>query len=163
MAAGAAYTVVVDIAEKRLEKAGKLGATLIIKGKEENISQKIKTFTGGLGVDVYFDAAGVESTFTTGIVSLRKGGRAILVAIFGKPVTLNATDMVMREITIRGTVCYRNIFPEVIKLIDTKQMDVERLITKKIKLDDIVKDEFEALADDPSEIKILIDIDSNQL
>lgn len=161
MAAGAAYTVVVDIAEKRLEKAGKLGATLIINGKEENISQKIKTFTGELGVDVYFDAAGVESTFTTGIASLRKGGRAILVAIFGKPVTLNATDMVMCELTITETVCYRNIFPEVIKLIDTKQMDVERLITKKIKLDDIVKYEFEALADDPSEIKILIDIDSN--
>jgi len=99
--------------------------------------------------------------FTTGIASLRKGGRAVLVAIFEKPVTLNALDLVIREITIKGIAGYRHIFPDVIKLIDSKQMDVERLITRKIKLDDIVKDGFEALASDPSEIKILIDIGSN--
>jgi (R,R)-butanediol dehydrogenase/meso-butanediol dehydrogenase/diacetyl reductase len=161
MAAGAGRTIVVDIADKRLEKARELGATLIINGKEENIPQQIKTYTGGLGADVYLDAAGVQSTFTTGIASLKNGGRAVLVAIFGKPVTVNAMDLVMREITINGIVCYRHIFPEVIKLIDSKQMDVERLITRKIKLDDIVKDGFEALVSDPSEIKILIDIGSN--
>lgn len=160
-AAGAACTIVVDTAEKRLQKASELGATLVIDGKEENISQQIKSFTGGLGANVYFDAAGVQSTFTTGIASLRKGGRAILVAIFVKPLILNALDLVLREITIKGTIGYRHIFPDVIKLIDSKQMDVERIITKKIKLDDIVKDGFEALLSDPSEIKILIDIASD--
>lgn len=47
------------------------------------------------------------------------------------------------------------ICPEVIRLIDSKQIEVEQLITKKIKLDDIVKDGFEALAYNPSEIKNL--------
>ena len=84
-----------------------------------------------------------------------------MIALFGKAVTLDALDLVMREISIKGIVGYRHIFPEVIKLIDTKQMDVERIITKKIKLDDIVKDGFEVLSSDPSQIKILIDIDSN--
>jgi (R,R)-butanediol dehydrogenase/meso-butanediol dehydrogenase/diacetyl reductase len=145
MAAGAARTIVVDIAEKRLEKARELGASLVINGKEENISQQIKSYTGGLGVNVYFDAAGVQSTLTTGIACLQKGGRAILVAAFTKPVTLNALDIVLREITIKGVLGYRHLFPEVIKLIDSKQLDVERIITKKIKLDNIVKDGFEAL------------------
>ncbi|CAF4935952.1 unnamed protein product, partial [Rotaria sp. Silwood2] len=49
MVAGVAYTIVVDITERCLEKARELGATLIINGKKENISQQIKTFTGGLG------------------------------------------------------------------------------------------------------------------
>ncbi|CAF1197695.1 unnamed protein product [Adineta steineri] len=160
-AVGAARTIVVDIAEKRLEKARELGATLVINGKEENIAQKIKSYTDGLGVNVYFDAAGVQSTFTTGIASLRKGGKAVLIAVFEKPVTLNATELVFRQITIQGTLGYRHIFPEVIRLIESKQMDVERIITKKIKLDDIVKDGFEALLSNPSEIKILIDIDAN--
>jgi len=96
-----------------------------------------------------------------GIASLRKGGRAILIASFLKPLIFNAQDLVVREITIKGIICYRHIFPEVIKLIDSKQMDVERIITKKIKLDDIVKDGFEPLLSDPSEIKILIDIASD--
>ena len=161
MGAGATRTVVIDIAEKRLEKARELGATIIINSKEENIVQKIKTYTDGLDADVYLDAADVQSTFTTSIASLRKGDRAVLLAIFEKPVTLDATDIVMREIIIKGIVCYRHIFPEVIKLIVSKQMDVEWLITRKIKLDDIVKDGFEALVSDPLEIKISIDVDSN--
>ena len=160
IAAGAARIIVVDLAEKRLEKARDLGATLTINAKEKNVPQQIKNYTDGLGADVYLDAAGVQSTFTDGIASLKKGGRAVLVAIFGKPVTLNAMDLVIREITIRGNPGYRHVFPEVIKLIDSKQIDVERLITKKIKLDDIVKEGFEALISDPSQIKILIDIGS---
>ncbi len=37
-------------------------------------------------------------------------------------------------------------------------MDVEKLVTRKITLDNIVNDGFEALIKDPSEVKILIDI-----
>ena len=161
MAAGAARIVVVDIAEKRLEKARELGATLIINGNDQNIPQQIKSYTDGLGANVYFDAAGAQSTFTTGIASLRNGGTAILIAVFVKPVILNALDIVLREITIKGVIGYRHIFPEVINLIDSKQLDVERVITKKINLDDIIKEGFEALLSDPSEIKILIDIASS--
>lgn len=138
-----------------------MGATLVLNGKEENIVQKIKSYTNGLGPNVYFDAAGVQSTFTTGIASLRRGGRAILLAIFEKPLMLNAMDLVLREISIKGVVGYRHIFPEVIQLIDKKQMDVDTIITKKISLNNIVKDGFEALSHDPSEIKILVDIASN--
>ena len=159
-AAGAARVIVVDIAEKRLDKARELGASLIINGHEGNIAEKIKAYTGGIGVDVFIDAAGVQSTFTTGLASLRNGGRAILVALFAQPVSLNASDIVMRQISIKGIVCYRHIFPEVIQLIDNKQLDVERLITRKIKLENIVRDGFEALASDPAEIKILIDMSS---
>lgn len=161
MTAGAGCIIVVEVAEKRLEKARELGATLVINGKEKDIVEQIKRYTNGLGANVYFDAAGVQSTFTTGIASLRKGGQAILVALFEKPLMLNSIDLVLREITIKGIVGYRHIFPEVIQLIDSKKMDVERVITKKIKLDNIVKDGFEALSSDPSEIKILVDIASN--
>ena len=157
-AAGAIRTIVVDIAEKRLEKARQLGASLVIDGREEHIPQKIKAFTDQLGVDVYIDAAGVQSTFTTGIASLKNGGRAVLVALFGQPVTMDAVDIVLRQLSIRGSVCYRHVFPEVIQLIEHKQMDVEQLITRKIKLDRIIKDGFEALAADPAEIKILVDM-----
>lgn len=159
-AAGAAHTIVVDIAEKRLEKARELGATLIINGKDSNIPEQIKSYTGGLGADVYLDAAGVPSTFKNGIASLKKGGRAVLVAFFQEPVELDASDIVIREITIKGTPGYRHIFPEVIQLIASKELDVGRLITKKIKLDNIVKDGFEVLASDPSEIKILVNMDA---
>jgi len=67
----------------------------------------------------------------------------------------------LREITIKGIIAYRNIFPQVIALIDSGRMPVEKLVTRKISLDNIVSEGFEALVNDPTEVKILIDIQKN--
>jgi (R,R)-butanediol dehydrogenase/meso-butanediol dehydrogenase/diacetyl reductase len=64
----------------------------------------------------------------------------------------------VREITIKGTIAYRNIFPQVIDLINLGRMDVEKLVTKRITLDEIVTKGFEVLVSNPSQVKILIDI-----
>lgn len=157
IAAGASTIIVTDISEKRLEKAKSLGATHIINARENDIPNQIRQITG-LGVDIYLDAAGVQASYTTGIKSLRSGGTAVLVALFGKDVTYSAFDQVVREITIKGIIAYRNIFPQVIALINSGRMPVEKLVTSKIELDDIVDKGFEALVNSPSEVKILIDI-----
>lgn len=157
IAAGASKVVVVDVAEKRLEKASEVGATHVINGKDSGIPEKIREITNG-GADVFLDAAGVQASFDGGIASLRNGGTAVLVALFGKPVTHDAFAQVAREITIKGIIAYRNIFPQVISLIDSGRMDVEKLVTKKIKLDDVVTEGFEALVGNPEQVKILVDI-----
>lgn len=157
IAAGATTVIVTDISEKRLEKAKEIGATHAINGMDKDIPQQIRKITGH-GVDVYLDAAGVQASFTTGVTSLRNGGTAVLVALFGKEVTYSAFDQVVREITIKGIIAYRNIFPQVIALIDSGRMPVEKLVTSKIELDEIVDKGFEALVNSPSEVKILIDI-----
>ncbi len=157
IAAGASKVIVTDIAEKRLAKATEIGATHVINAMSDDIPKQIKDITG-LGVDVFLDAAGVQASYSTGIASLRNGGTAVLVALFGKPVTHNALDQVLREITIKGIIAYRNIFPQVIELIHSGRMPVEKLVTRKISLDQIVSDGFEALVNNPEEVKILIDI-----
>lgn len=157
IAAGSPNVIVVDVADKRLEKAKEVGATHIINGKSEDIPAQIKKLTNG-GADVFLDAAGVQATYDNGIKSLRNGGTAVLVALFGKPVTHDAFDQVVREITVKGIIAYRNIFPQVIQLIDSGRMPVEKLVTQKIKLDNIVADGFEALVSNPSQVKILVDI-----
>lgn len=157
IAAGATNVIVVDIAEKRLEKAKEVGATTVINGSSDGIVKQIKELTNG-GVDIFLDAAGVQASFEGGISSLKNGGTAVLVALFGKPVTLDAFDQVVREITIKGIIAYRNIFPQVIELIDSGRMDVEKLVTKRIKLDDIVTEGFELLVSNPEQVKILVEI-----
>ncbi|MHA3787154.1 2,3-butanediol dehydrogenase [Flavobacterium hauense] len=157
IAAGSPNVIVVDVADKRLEKAKEVGATNIINGKSEDIAGQVKKLTNG-GADVFLDAAGVQATYDNGIKSLKNGGTAVLVALFGKTVTHDAFDQVVREITIKGIIAYRNIFPQVINLIDSGRMPVEKLVTQKIKLDNIVTDGFEALVSNPSQVKILVDI-----
>ncbi|MFD0700937.1 2,3-butanediol dehydrogenase [Myroides pelagicus] len=158
LAAGASTVIVTDVAEKRLEKAREIGATHVFNAMEDNLPEKIKALTSGLGVNIFLDCAGVQASYNTGIASIRNGGTAVLVALFGKPVQHDALDQVLREITVKGVIAYRNIFPEVINLIDSGRMQVEKLVTKKIALNEIVEQGFEALVSNPEQVKILIEI-----
>lgn len=157
IASGASKVFVSDLSENRLKKAKEIGATHTFNAKEKDIPAKIKELTGN-GVDIFIDAAGVQASFDTGINSLRNGGTAILVALFAKPVTHDALNQTLRELTIIGTAAYRNIFPQVIALISSGRLPVEKLITSVISLDEIVEKGFEALVNDPSEVKVLVDI-----
>jgi len=145
IASGASQVFVTDVSEARLVKAKEVGPT------------KIREMTGH-GVDVYIDAAGVQASFDTGIKSLRNGGTAVLVALFSKNVSHDALDQALRELTIKGIIGYRNIFPEVIALISSGRLPVEKLVTRTISLDEIVEKGFEALVNDPSEVKVLVDM-----
>ena len=158
LATGASQIFVSDLSENRLKKAKEVGATHTFDARDKDIAQKIREITGN-GADVFIDAAGVQASFDTGINSLRNGGTAVLVALFGKAVTHDALNQTLRELTIIGTAAYRNIFPEVIALISSGRLPVEKLVTSVITLDEIVEKGFEALVNDPSEVKILVDIE----
>lgn len=157
LASGASKVFITDISEKRLEKALEIGVTKTFDARDKDIPTKIKELTGG-GVDVFIDAAGVQASYDTGIQSLRNGGTAVLVALFSKKVSHDALDQALRELTIKGIIGYRNIFPEVIALISSGRLPVEKIVTNIISLDEIVIKGFESLIKDPSEVKILVDL-----
>lgn len=157
LASGASQVFITDISEKRLEKALEIGVTQTFDARDKDIPKKIREITG-IGVDVFIDAAGVQASYDTGIKSLRNGGIAVLIALFSKSVTHDALDQALRELTIKGIIGYRNIFPEVIALINSGRLPVEKLITNVISLDEIVINGFESLIKDPSEVKILVDL-----
>lgn len=158
LAAGASKVIVTDVAQTRLDKANEIGATHVFNALDKDLHQKVKELTDNLGVNVFLDCAGVQASFDTGINLVRNGGTAVLVALFGKPVTHDALNQVLREITIKGVIAYRNNFPQTMDLISSGRMPVEKLITNKIALDNIVADGFEVLVSNPSQVKILIDI-----
>ncbi|MFA5667728.1 MAG: 2,3-butanediol dehydrogenase [Balneolaceae bacterium] len=158
LAMGASQIFVSDLSENRLKKAKEVGATHTFDARDKDVPKKIRELTGN-GVDIFIDAAGVQQSFDTGINSLRNGGMAILVALFGKEIVHDALDQALRELTIKGIIGYRNIFPEVIALISSGRLPVEKLITNVISLDEVVEKGFDALIKDPSEVKILVDLE----
>ena len=129
VATGASHIFVSDLSENRLKKAKEVGAPHTFDARDKDIPNQIKEITGQ-GVDVFIDAAGAQASFDTGINSLRNGGTAILVALFGKKVVHDALNHTLRELTIIGTAAYRNIFPQVIALISSGRLPVEKLITR---------------------------------
>ncbi|WP_239616177.1 2,3-butanediol dehydrogenase [Cohnella mopanensis] len=156
-AAGASQIFIVEVSEERRKKALELGATHAINPIDTDAAHSIKEATNG-GVDVAYDAAGVQATFVAGVGSVRPGGEFKVVSVWEKPVTFDPNMIVRSEAKISGSYAYNNLFPEVIRLLASSVIDGNAVITSMISLDDIVEKGFELLAQDRKQCKILVNM-----
>jgi (R,R)-butanediol dehydrogenase / meso-butanediol dehydrogenase / diacetyl reductase len=153
--AGVRRIAAVDVAPHKLDLAGELGATDVIDaGSGMDVAQQVRDSTGGEGADVTFEAVGSERTLRTGLNSTRKGGRVVLIGLAGT-VSIDAFALVNNEQSIIASVGYRDVYPELIRLVAEGGLDLTRIVTSIIGLDDVVSQGFEALLSGKEEIKIL--------
>lgn len=151
----ASQIIVVDVAEDRLALAKKLGATTVINPTNEDAVAKIKALTNG-GVDVAFEVAGVQPTFTSALQCLAKNGEMKIVALYEKEVSFSPMNLSVNEAKISTAWCYSEEFRPVIDIYSRNLVDLDLFITKKIHLDDLAEEGFETLLKDKSHIKILV-------
>lgn len=153
--AGATEIYVVEVSQTRAKKALELGATKVIDPNKEDVLKVIRESTNG-GVDVAFEVTGVKQVFNQAIESTIYNGQIIIISIWEKEVSFNPNIIVLKERSIKGTIAYRDVFPAVMKLMTKGFYSAEKLVTKKIELDNIVAEGFEELVKEKSHIKILV-------
>jgi (R,R)-butanediol dehydrogenase/meso-butanediol dehydrogenase/diacetyl reductase len=79
------------------------------------------------------------------------------IAIWGHPVELNPNDLVLSEVNLVGSICYNRDHPATIRLMQDGRIDTGGLITKRIKLEQIVDEGFEELVRNKDQhVKILV-------
>ena len=101
-AAGARVFTTVG-SEDKIERAKALGVDEVINHTKENIADRVKSVTGGRGVDVVIEHVG-PATWEQSQRSLAKGGRLITCgATTGATVTLDLRYLYMRQTTIMGS------------------------------------------------------------
>lgn len=141
--------------EERLNLAAQLGA-IPVNSAKVNATEVILQQSGG--IDVAYEAAGVQPTMDSAVAVIKKGGEVVVIAAIPNPLQVNFFELLVKEANLTATLAYRHISPEVISLIAEGALDVKQVITKKIKLDDIVQDGLELLMSDKSHAKILVEI-----
>ncbi|NOZ75800.1 MAG: zinc-binding dehydrogenase [FCB group bacterium] len=101
-AQGSEVLAVAGTAEK-CNRATSLDADLIINYREQSVSEEVKQFTKGRGVDVVFDHVGTAS-WKTSLSSLAKGGRLVTCgATTGSRVELDLRHLFYKQQTIMGS------------------------------------------------------------
>ena len=101
-AAGARVFTTVG-SEDKIARATALGAEAVINHAQENIAERVKTLTGGRGVDVVIEHVG-PATWEQSVRSLAKGGRLITCgATTGPTVTIDLRYLYMRQTTLMGS------------------------------------------------------------
>jgi S-(hydroxymethyl)mycothiol dehydrogenase len=79
--AGAARIIAVDVDDRKLETARKLGATHTVNSRDADAVEAVRELTGGFGADVVIDAVGLPETYRQAFYARDLAGTVVLVGV----------------------------------------------------------------------------------
>lgn len=148
---GAARIIAVDLVDAKLQLAKDFGATDVVNAKQvSDVPDAIRGLADGVGVDYAFEVIGVPDIITQAFLSVKRGGKAVVVGVpgFDQFVSLPAAAMVLEERSVLGSLygsgSMRRDMPKLIELYMRKRLKLDELISRRIKLDQ-VNDAFAAM------------------
>jgi Zn-dependent alcohol dehydrogenase len=156
---GANPIIAVDLDDEKLEFARAFGATHVINASTTDPVAAIHEMTAKSdqftifkqpvsGVDFAFDCIGIRQTMEQIVPACRSGhfgacdgGTAVLVGVPSTPVELNAIDVLVNEKhfigSIGGSCAPDRDFPRFLEWHDSGDLDLEKMITARYRLDQI--------------------------
>lgn len=139
-ARGVSEVYVVDVMDKRLEKAMELGATAVINAAKEDVAERICELTGGEGLDLAIETAGTEITTRQAIQVVKKGATIVLVG-YSKTgeMTLPMSAVLDKELTFKSVFRYRHIYPMAIEAVAAGKVNLKGIVTNEFTLDEAPK------------------------
>lgn len=158
-AEGVSKVYVVDILQKRLDKALELGATEIINSKEKNLQEEIDRLTDGKGADLVIETAGTETTTRQAIQITKKGATIVLVG-YSKTgeMTLPISLALDKELTFKTVFRYRHIYPMAIESVASGKVNLKGIVTNVFDFDDIQNAMDKSVNDKANIVKSVVKI-----
>ncbi len=101
-AMGAKGAIVADIDPAKREAATKAGALAVVDAKAPDAAKQVMAAAGG-PIWAAIDLVGAESSARLGIDSLVKGGKLVIVGLYGGAVTISTPLFPMKAMTIQGS------------------------------------------------------------
>ncbi len=128
-----ATVIAMDLDDKKLELAHRLGATYTVNSKTENVHELLQEMTGGMGPDVVVEAVGSPVTYVTAVEEVAFTGRVVCIGYAKSDVTFQTKLFVQKEMDIRGS---RNATPEdfraVVRYLGRGTCPTDELVTATI-------------------------------
>lgn len=126
---GAGRIIAVDINERRLELAGRFGATDLLRSDRDDVPAIVRELGHGRGADVVFEAVGASATVALAIASARKGGALTLIGNLAPRVEVPLQEIVLGELTLRGTTNASTEWDACLQMLSTGAVNVDALIS----------------------------------
>lgn len=127
--------VVVDVDDKRLAEAKKLGAHEVVNSSKVDPVEDIKRLTNSFGTEAVIDFVNNNRTAPISINMLRKRGKLVMVGLFGGALELSLPVIPLRGFTITGA--YTGSFNDLVELVNlAKTGKIKSVVNRTYKLDD---------------------------
>ncbi|MFP8883958.1 S-(hydroxymethyl)mycothiol dehydrogenase [Streptomyces mangrovi] len=141
--AGASRVIAVDIDDRKLATARKLGATHTVDSRENDPVEAVRELTGGFGADVVIDAVGVPETYRQAFYARDLAGTVVLV---GVPTPEMRLELPLLDVFGRGGALKSSWygdclpsrdFPMLIDLYLQGRLDLDAFVSETIALDGV--------------------------
>jgi S-(hydroxymethyl)glutathione dehydrogenase/alcohol dehydrogenase len=146
--AGAAEIVAVDTVPAKLDMAKKFGATHGVS--PDDLEGAKLEITGGEGFDYALECVGHPVTIRSTYDAVRRGGTAVVVGVgrLDQMIEFSAFELFYAEKNLKGSMYgsanVRVDFPRLLRLWKAGKLDLEGMISRRIKIDE-VNDAFRAM------------------
>ncbi|MCK9169880.1 MAG: NAD(P)-dependent alcohol dehydrogenase [Treponema sp.] len=158
-AEGITDVYVVDIMQKRLDKALELGAKGIINTQNEDINTAVMKITEGSGFDLAIECAGTEITTRQAVDIVKKGSTIVLVG-YSKSgeMTLPVSKILDKELTIKTVFRYRHLYPVAIKAVAEGKINLKGIVTNTFDFNHVQEAMDQSVQDKKDIVKSVIKI-----
>jgi D-arabinose 1-dehydrogenase-like Zn-dependent alcohol dehydrogenase len=134
-----ARVIAVDLDDRKLELAKKIGASDVINGRKTDPVKAVMDLTNG-GANVSVDALGIAATCRNAVLSLRKRGRHIQIGLTTQlekgEVALPVDQIVFKEIQFVGSLAMQSFrYPAMLNMVERGRLAPRDLITETIPLE----------------------------
>lgn len=159
-AMGLSKVYVVDVVQKRLDKALELGATGVINGREVDTVEEIQKLTGGKGADLVIETAGTEITSRQSVFISKKGATIVFVGYSATGnVNMPMGTALDKELTLKTVFRYRHIYPLAIEAVASGKINVKGIVTNILDFDDLQEALDTSVNDKANVVKTVIKMD----
>ncbi|MBN2858804.1 MAG: alcohol dehydrogenase catalytic domain-containing protein [Sphaerochaetaceae bacterium] len=133
--------IAIDMKQKRLDLAKKLGADVVINAEEVDAVSEVKRLTDGYGCDVYIHNSGHPSGVINGLQMIRKLGTFVEFSVFGAETSVDWSIIGDRkELTIKGShISGKDGYPVAISALEKGTVKVDEIVTHEFPLSEFEK------------------------
>ena len=156
LAGGCSEVIITDVVDEKLALAETLGPVHGVNTAGGSLAEAVAKRTGGWGADLIFEASGHASVFPELFTPLKPGGGVVLIGMPGGPVEYDVVAAQVKEARVEHIFRYAHVFPRVLSLMGSGQLDVKPLITDVFSFEESVKAFDFACQMPPSSVKAQI-------
>jgi L-iditol 2-dehydrogenase len=131
--AGAGHLLVIGMPAdaKRLDVAVQMGADTVLGAQSENVSEWVKGFGDGYGMDLVIDAAGVSASLKLALDIVRPAGQLTKVGWGPEPLGFSLDPLVQKAVTLQGSFSHNwPVWEEVLSLLGTGKIDLTPVLNQ---------------------------------
>ena len=153
-----AHAILIDLVQERLDFAKQLGVEYVINSGNEDAEARVREITGDNMAQQVMECSGANAAVLSTLNLVSNAGRITLTG-WPKHETPIPTDVITKkEVDIRGARTSAGEFEEAIELIYTRKVDVQKILTKTISMEEAPETIIDIEKNPGSYMKVVVNV-----